>query len=378
MRDIFFAILGLITGGVSVYLFSSVKLQRQLASVEEKLKQATRSLDEMDTLRSQQLSQSEALQTAQAKIQSLKVEYHTKISELEADYQVKVSQYKQKIQEQQSSLQVYQTQILELQKNYQQQANEMDNLRSQQLSQSEALQQAQTKIQSLEIEYHTQISELEADYQAKVSQYKQKIQEQQSSLQIYQAQILELQKNHPQQISDEIKEIPLDFQYLQTLLEQKEWQKADIETTRIMLAIANQTISLTPETINNFPCQDLAIIDYLWCQYSNNRFGFSVQKEILSHYFTVQSHPINLNQESWEKVGKLLGWYINEKWPNNHNDLVFSLENAAQGHLPFLPLWQGAWWGAFIGSQGERFNLLMQRIEQCKLHYDQEVRPKAQ
>jgi hypothetical protein len=300
MREIFFAILGLIIGGGSVYLFSSVKLQRQLTSMEEKLKQATRSLDEMDTLRSQKLAQAEALQ------------------------------------------------------------------------------KAQTKIQSLEIEYHTQISELEADYQAKASQYKQKIQEQQSSLQVYQAQILELQKNYQQQINDEIKDIPLDFQYLQTLLKQQEWQKADIETTRIMLAIANQTISLTPETINNFPCQDLAIIDYLWCQYSNNRFGFSVQKEILSHYFTVQSHPINLNQESWEKVGKLLGWYINEKWPNNHNDLVFSLENAAQGHLPFLPLWQGAWWGAFIGSQGERFNLLMQRIEQCKLHYDQEVRPKAQ
>jgi hypothetical protein len=289
MREIFFAILGLIIGGGSVYLFSSVKLQRQLTSMEEKLKQATRSLDEMDTLRSQKLAQAEALQ------------------------------------------------------------------------------KAQTKIQSLEIEYHTQISELEADYQAKASQYKQKIQEQQSSLQVYQAQILELQKNYQQQINDEIKDIPLDFQYLQTLLKQQEWQKADIETTRIMLAIANQTISLTPETINNFPCQDLAIIDYLWCQYSNNRFGFSVQKEILSHYFTVQSHPINLNQESWEKVGKLLGWYINEKWPNNHNDLVFSLENAAQGHLPFLPLWQGAWWGAFIGSQGERFNLLMQRIEKCQL-----------
>lgn len=109
MREILFAILGLVIGGGGVYFFSSAKLQRQLASAEGKLKRANRATDDMDNLRSQQLSQSGALQTAEAKIHSM-----------EADYQAKVSEYEKQIQEQQASLQSYETQIRELQNNHQQ------------------------------------------------------------------------------------------------------------------------------------------------------------------------------------------------------------------------------------------------------------------
>jgi uncharacterized protein YeeX (DUF496 family) len=109
MREILFAILGLVIGGGGVYFFSSAKLQRQLASAEGKLKRANRATDDMDNLRSQQLSQSGALQTAEAKIHSM-----------EADYQAKVSEYEKQIQEQQVSLQSYETQIRELQNNHQQ------------------------------------------------------------------------------------------------------------------------------------------------------------------------------------------------------------------------------------------------------------------
>lgn len=42
MREILFAILGLVIGGGGVYFFSSAKLQRQLASAEGKLKRADR------------------------------------------------------------------------------------------------------------------------------------------------------------------------------------------------------------------------------------------------------------------------------------------------------------------------------------------------
>ncbi|CCQ59603.1 GUN4 domain-containing protein, partial [Crocosphaera watsonii] len=31
---------------------------------------------------------------------------------------------------------------------------------------------------------------------------------------------------------------------------------------------------------DNFPCEDLRIIDQLWVKYSNGQFGFSVQKQI--------------------------------------------------------------------------------------------------
>ena len=32
--------------------------------------------------------------------------------------------------------------------------------------------------------------------------------------------------------------------------------------------------------MKNFPCQDLGTIDKLWVEYSDGKFGFSVQKKI--------------------------------------------------------------------------------------------------
>lgn len=126
MREILFAILGLVIGGGGVYFFSSAKLQRQLASAEGKLKRANRATDDMDNLRSQQLSQSGALQTAEAKIHSM-----------EADYQAKVSEYEKQIQEQQASLQSYVTQIQELQaslQSYETQIRELQNNHQQEIA----------------------------------------------------------------------------------------------------------------------------------------------------------------------------------------------------------------------------------------------------
>lgn len=123
MREILFAILGLVIGGGGVYFFSSAKLQRQLASAEGKLKRANRATDDMDNLRSQQLSQSGALQTAEAKIHSMEADYQAKVSEYEKqiqEQQVSLQSYETQTQELQASLQSYETQIRELQNNHQQ------------------------------------------------------------------------------------------------------------------------------------------------------------------------------------------------------------------------------------------------------------------
>ncbi len=38
--------------------------------------------------------------------------------------------------------------------------------------------------------------------------------------------------------------------------------------------------SLDSEDLENFPCEDLRTINQLWLSNSDNKFGFSVQKEI--------------------------------------------------------------------------------------------------
>jgi hypothetical protein len=162
----------------------------------------------------------------------------------------------------------------------------------------------------------------------------------------------------------------LDAQLLESLedhLSVAEWKKADEITAKLMLKVANQTMSLNPDDIAYFPCEALSKIDELWQIYSHNHFGFLAQAEVFNDCFSSSNFNIVLNPENWQKYGQALGWYINSQWPNHHGNLRFSLTNTPKGYLPFLPAWQGAWWGSFLDGQGERFHLLIKRVKQCRL-----------
>lgn len=76
--------------------------------------------------------------------------------------------------------------------------------------------------------------------------------------------------------------VGLDYTPLYSLLASSQWQKADEETGAVMLKIARRVTAgwLREEDIENFPCQDLLSIDRLWMQYSQGRFGFTVQSQI--------------------------------------------------------------------------------------------------
>ncbi|ERT08000.1 phosphotransferase enzyme family protein [Lyngbya aestuarii BL J] len=120
------------------------------------------------------------------------------------------------------------------------------------------------------------------------------------------------------------------YSRLENLLAAGKWKEADEETTKVMLQIAGREKQgwLDINSINNFPCEDLQVIDQFWVQYSYGRFGFSVQKEI---WLKVGG------KEDWEteiKVGERLGWRKNGELLK-YKDLTFSLA-AAIGHLPGL------------------------------------------
>ncbi|MFM8294119.1 MAG: GUN4 domain-containing protein, partial [Microcystaceae cyanobacterium] len=162
----------------------------------------------------------------------------------------------------------------------------------------------------------------------------------------------------------------LDAQLLESLEDYlcvAEWKKADEITAKLMLKVANQTMSLNPDDIADFPCEALRKIDELWQIYSHNRFGFLAQAEVFNDCFLSTSYNIILTPKNWQKYAQALGWYANAQWPNRHGDLRFSLTNVPKGYLPFLPMWQGAWWGSFLDGQGERFHLLIKRVKQCQL-----------
>lgn len=90
------------------------------------------------------------------------------------------------------------------------------------------------------------------------------------------------------------------------------------------------------DNLEKIPCDDLMYIDQLWVQYSNNRFGFSVQKEILDGLGGI---PENNDWSRFEEFGRWVGWMSE---PNAyglgffraHQELYYPSLSTPRGHLP--------------------------------------------
>jgi dsRNA-specific ribonuclease len=118
-----------------------------------------------------------------------------------------------------------------------------------------------------------------------------------------------------------ISEAGVDYQKLHSLLREGSWQAADQETKEAMLRVFGRTDYLPKELINEFPDEDLAIIDRLWSHYSGDRFGFGVQVGILEKV-----------DDDWTAFCDQVGWRVNGVWQPK-GDRLYDLE-APVGHLP--------------------------------------------
>ncbi|MGC8452340.1 MAG: GUN4 domain-containing protein [Cylindrospermopsis raciborskii] len=72
--------------------------------------------------------------------------------------------------------------------------------------------------------------------------------------------------------------IPQVFLKLNSLLQAQNFKEADLETRKIMLAVAKREKEgyLRIEDAEKFPCKELRSIDKLWLKYSRGKFGISV------------------------------------------------------------------------------------------------------
>ena len=117
---------------------------------------------------------------------------------------------------------------------------------------------------------------------------------------------------------------------LEQLLANQEWKEADEETARVMLKIAKreEETFLNKEAIENFPCDDLEIIDQLWLKYSSGLFGFSVQGNIWLECGGKLDYEIQC------KLGDRLGWRKQGTWLK-YEELDFDIATIYPGHLPW-------------------------------------------
>ena len=138
--------------------------------------------------------------------------------------------------------------------------------------------------------------------------------------------------------------VGFDYSNLEKLLSSGEWKAADQETAKIILEIlGNQTVGkIKPEEIKKIPCRDLRTLDQLWTEYSEGRFGFSLQNRIWRKL-----------DKNYENFGEQVGWLVSPSWLP-YAQLTFNL-TAPLGHLP-------SW-----GRRGKLWPSLATKIRKCGL-----------
>ena len=119
---------------------------------------------------------------------------------------------------------------------------------------------------------------------------------------------------------------------LEDYLKNQQWQKADRETSRVMLQTMGREEDgyLSINDTENFPCADLRKIDQLWVKYSKGKFGFSVQKKIFHSLGSTKEY----DPKVWKTFCEKVGWMKGGNWLK-YEEFTFSIDHY-EGHLPFV------------------------------------------
>lgn len=166
----------------------------------------------------------------------------------------------------------------------------------------------------------------------------------------------------PASVSSPSLAVPSRYQQLEQFLEAGKWKEADEETFRIMLNMGHRGKEgwLNYSSIDNFSCDDLRMIDWLWSKYSNGKFGFSVQKKIYQDLGGTRDY----HSEIWSAFGEKVGWKKGGHWLY-YKELTFST-SAPRGHLPAIyPTKKD---GKYRGDARRRgLSVLVSRLEVCNI-----------
>ncbi len=137
-----------------------------------------------------------------------------------------------------------------------------------------------------------------------------------------------LQNHFPTGVVPLKSERNIDYQTLQKLLAQQEFQKADTLTREKLCELAGEAAVkrqwLYFTEVEQFPSIDLHTINSLWWIHSRGKFGFSVQRRI---WLSVG--------KDFTKVWPKIGWKKDNIWTKYPHEFTWSLE-APEGHLPLL------------------------------------------
>ena len=132
-----------------------------------------------------------------------------------------------------------------------------------------------------------------------------------------------------------------------------QWQEGDRLTNKIILELAakDKIAKLTAADISQISCDVWIAIDQVWMRSSNNRFGWTVQKQVwqgLGGKLIYTKDTYWQFADVYERFANYIGWR-KPRWLNlglspkiwrKYENLIFGI-NAPRGHLPSLLFWEG-------------------------------------
>lgn len=150
--------------------------------------------------------------------------------------------------------------------------------------------------------------------------------------------LVPFQINKPTSLPDPKPEKQIDdrhFARLRELLEAKNWQEADLETSNIIVKLAKKEESglLNSRDIEEFSASALQVIDDFWMRSSNDYFGFGIQRQIWQDV----NRTFAFNPTHFRQFCDKIDWYRNGKLLETYDQFNFTC-NAPKGHLPSLRL----------------------------------------
>ena len=122
------------------------------------------------------------------------------------------------------------------------------------------------------------------------------------------------------------------YKTLLSYLTNGRWQEADEETYEVMCqVIGKKGWDWEVKDIQNFPCEDLRILDRLWVKFSGGRFGFSVQRDIYASKEVGGKLDGRYDDEAFDRFCTRVKWREGGRWM--FDNLTYDL-TSVRGHLP--------------------------------------------
>lgn len=135
-----------------------------------------------------------------------------------------------------------------------------------------------------------------------------------------------LQEQFPQGLVPLISERGIDYSSVQAALVRMDYEEADRQTLFKLCDLAGEAAIRRKwiyfSEVRLFPVADLQTLDRLWQLYSEERFGFSLQRQLW----------LSVGQ-NWDKLWPLIGWKSDNTWTRYPGAFIWNL-SAPKGHLP--------------------------------------------